>query len=127
MTPELLPSLHECGKSGSNDEDEVWFDVLDEPESYEDCSGTSHMDCTVVDAHRAVLSTFLSFLQALPMMQHQLGDRTILSLFEQILEKRRKPFWRPSTAAQLQKCRVQDPSKGPEALQGMHPVSIAAA
>ena len=32
--------MHDCSKSGSNDEEDVWFDVLDEPERYEHCSGT---------------------------------------------------------------------------------------
>ena len=31
--------MHNYDKSGPNDEEDVWFDVLDDADCYEDCSG----------------------------------------------------------------------------------------
>ena len=49
--------MHNHDKWGPNDEEDVWFDVIDDADNYEDCSGAFPNDSTGPGAYRYNLSS----------------------------------------------------------------------
>jgi len=58
----VLPKMHNNEKTGSSDEEDVWFDIPDELEAYADCPGTPHIQKFLGSSQENAFPTSVSLL-----------------------------------------------------------------
>ena len=102
--------MQDCSSSGPNDEEDVWFEVIDEPESYEDCSGALlGFAGLALSPKMSILSTYPFCLSALDMMQQRFSrTQCCTELGEE------EAASRPPLEAQQSSSATGGPSPGPQ-------------